>query len=73
MNQLAFYRFMTLLLLANNGVACYTGLKTIKQYKKLQRMTIYLAHLIDEHDVPLSQFDIIAMTELGLIEQVREG
>jgi hypothetical protein len=73
MNELAFYKLMTLVLLVNNGAACYAGLRTIKQYKKLHKMTVYLAYLCDEHEVPLSQFDIIAMTELGLIERVREG
>jgi hypothetical protein len=41
--------------------------------EKLWKMGVYLAHLAEENDIPLSEFDLIAFRELGMIEVEDEG
>lgn len=75
-NQL---RILTGLLAVSNIALSINGLKVIKSYRnqmkrhiKLLEMTTYLVHLVEEHDIPLSRFDLIAMTDLGLLEEVKD-
>lgn len=45
--------------------------KLSKRYTKLHDITTYLANIVDENDVALTEFDVIALTELGVKLKIR--
>lgn len=70
-NQL---RVLTGALSVSNAVLCLTGIRAIKvineQHDRVEKMcniTKYLVHLLEEHDVPLTEFDVIALSDLGAL------
>lgn len=38
-----------------------------EQFNKLQKMAMYMAHMLEERGADLSEFDVIALRELGFI------
>lgn len=40
--------------------------KLAKRYEKLHGITTYLVDMLEQNDVPLSEFDLIALSELGV-------
>ena len=47
--------------------------KTKDMLKKTQDMAVYFMRMLDDRDVELNEFDIIALRELGLLKETEES